>query len=74
MLERQLPERSQLDSAPAPGTDEQRRPQPLLERGDLVRDRGLRVAECLCRGPEGAFLGDGDERPQVSRIDRLIGE
>ena len=40
-----------------------------LERGDLLRDGRLRVAEALGRAREGALLGDGLQRGQVARLD-----
>lgn len=44
---------------PAPAQAvEQRRAHDPLQRGDLLADRGLRVAEQVRRGPERAVLGD----------------
>jgi hypothetical protein len=40
-----------------------------LERGDLLTDRGLGVAELLRCAPEGAELGDGVEREQVAELE-----
>ncbi len=40
-----------------------------LERGDLLRDRRLRVAEALGGAREGALLGDRLERGQMAGLD-----
>ena len=40
-----------------------------LERGDLLADRRLRVAERLRRAAERAVLGDGLERDEMAQLD-----
>ena len=40
-----------------------------LERGDLLRDGRLRVAEAIGSAREGALLRDGLQRGQVARLD-----
>ena len=40
-----------------------------LERGDLLADGGLGVAEPLGRAPERAFGGDGVEGEQVAQLE-----
>ncbi len=61
-----LPGRGQGD--PARMALQQRHPGFGLERGDLLRDRGLRVVERVCRGREGAAPGDLVEDLQTRDI------
>jgi hypothetical protein len=39
-----------------------------LDGGDLLADRGLRVAEPLCGRVEGGLFGDCQERGQVAKL------
>ena len=55
--------------ARAPGSLEHRGAGDALERGDLLADGGLGVAERLGRLPEGAGLRDRHERLQVPHLE-----
>jgi hypothetical protein len=57
------------DLASADVTLDQPRADQLLERGELLTDRGLAVAELPGGGREGALLDDGSQREQMPELD-----
>ncbi len=69
-----LPRRGERDRGAPARAVEQRRAEAVLERGDLVGDRRLRVAEAFSGTAEGPLVGDGDEgaqrRPVFNRRNR----
>ena len=63
-----LAQRGQLDRSRAAGPVEQRLPHRALQRGDLLADRRLRVAQPGRRATEGAGRRDGVERHEMAQF------
>ncbi len=60
-----------VGTTPAPGADEEVGAQRPLELADLLGDGGLRHAELVGGGGEGAELGGGAEAPQLLERHKL---
>jgi len=59
----------QRDRSRTAGTLDELEADRALERGDLLRDGRLRVAQPLGRAREGALLGDGLQGGEVAGFD-----
>src|SRR6185436_708548 len=68
-VEQRLARDRQLDAVA--GAAEEMAAQELLEPADLAAEGGLREVQAIGRAPEVERLGHGDERPQVTQLDRV---
>ena len=68
-VEQRLARDRQLDAVG--GAAQEIAAQQLLEPADLPAEGGLGEVQAVGRAPEVELLGDGDERPQVTQLDRV---
>ena len=66
--EQDLADGREADRAGSAGTIEHGTADRLLQPGDLLADRGLGEPERLGGSPEGARLGDGHKRLEVTNL------
>jgi hypothetical protein len=69
VAEEQRPGLGRFDDAPTARALEQSGPGGPLERGDLLADGRLRIAELRRRAGKGPFAGDDLEGHEVTEID-----
>ena len=68
-VEQRLARDRQLDAVR--GAAQEIAAQQQLEPADLTAERGLGEVEAVRRAPEVELLGDGDERSEVTQLDRV---